>query len=99
MARPSLIKPTHELFGEILLRAGKPVEAAEQFKTLCCGNRIARVHYSAPHAPPRRPEINRARLRLTQRSSSSGNWQTTNCARPESEASEALAARFKSPAT
>lgn len=30
---PVLIKPTHELFGEILLRAGKPAEAAEQFKT------------------------------------------------------------------
>ena len=30
---PSLIKPTHELFGEILLRAGKPAEAAEAFKT------------------------------------------------------------------
>ena len=29
---PSLIKPSHELFGEILLRAGKPTEAAEQFK-------------------------------------------------------------------
>ena len=29
---PSLIKPTHELFGEILLRAGKPAEAAEMFK-------------------------------------------------------------------
>jgi predicted Zn-dependent protease len=29
---PPLIKPTHELFGEILLRAGKPAEAAEQFK-------------------------------------------------------------------
>jgi Tfp pilus assembly protein PilF len=29
---PVLIKPTHELFGEILLRAGKPAEAAEQFK-------------------------------------------------------------------
>jgi Tfp pilus assembly protein PilF len=29
---PNLIKPTNELFGEILLRAGKPVEAAEQFK-------------------------------------------------------------------
>jgi hypothetical protein len=29
---PALIKPTHELFGEILLRAGKPAEAAEQFK-------------------------------------------------------------------
>ena len=29
---PTLIKPTHELFGEILLRAGKPSEAAEQFK-------------------------------------------------------------------
>ena len=29
---PNLVKPTHELFGEILLRAGKPVEAAEQFK-------------------------------------------------------------------
>jgi tetratricopeptide (TPR) repeat protein len=28
---PSLIKPTHELFGEILLRAGKPAEAAEMF--------------------------------------------------------------------
>jgi tetratricopeptide (TPR) repeat protein len=30
---PALIKPTHELFGEILLRAGKPVEAAAQFQT------------------------------------------------------------------
>jgi tetratricopeptide (TPR) repeat protein len=29
---PSLIKPTHELFGEILLRAGKPAEAVAQFK-------------------------------------------------------------------
>ncbi|HEY0366680.1 MAG TPA: hypothetical protein VGC73_09420 [Pyrinomonadaceae bacterium] len=29
---PGLIKPSHELFGEILLRAGKPDEAAEQFK-------------------------------------------------------------------
>ncbi len=30
---PELIKPAHELFGEILLRAGKPREAAEQFNT------------------------------------------------------------------
>ena len=29
---PILIKPSHELFGEILLRAGKPAEAAKQFK-------------------------------------------------------------------
>lgn len=29
---PGIIKPPHELFGEILLRAGKPQEAAEQFK-------------------------------------------------------------------
>ena len=29
---PSLIKPSHELFGEILLRAGKSAEASEQFK-------------------------------------------------------------------
>ena len=29
---PGLIKPSHELFGEILLRAEKPQEAAEQFK-------------------------------------------------------------------
>ena len=29
---PSLIKPSHELFGEILLRAGKFSEASEQFK-------------------------------------------------------------------
>jgi tetratricopeptide (TPR) repeat protein len=28
---PTLIKPSHELFGEILLRAGKPKEAAGQF--------------------------------------------------------------------
>ena len=28
---PALVKPTHELFGEILLRAGKPAEAATQF--------------------------------------------------------------------
>ena len=29
---PGLIKPSHELFGELLLRAGKPEAAAEQFK-------------------------------------------------------------------
>jgi Tfp pilus assembly protein PilF len=29
---PGLVKPSHELFGEILLRADKPREAAEQFK-------------------------------------------------------------------
>jgi tetratricopeptide (TPR) repeat protein len=29
---PNLIKPAHELFGEILLRAGKPTEAAAQFR-------------------------------------------------------------------
>ena len=30
---PELIKPSHELFGEILLRAGRPKEAAQQFGT------------------------------------------------------------------
>ena len=30
---PSAIKPANELFGEILLRAGKPAEALAQFKT------------------------------------------------------------------
>jgi hypothetical protein len=30
---PSLIKPSHELFGEILLAAGRPKEAAAQFAT------------------------------------------------------------------
>jgi tetratricopeptide (TPR) repeat protein len=30
---PALIKPTHELFGEILLRADKPAEASAQFRT------------------------------------------------------------------
>ena len=29
---PSLVKPAHELFGELLLRAGKPAEASEQFR-------------------------------------------------------------------
>ncbi|HVF88872.1 MAG TPA: tetratricopeptide repeat protein [Blastocatellia bacterium] len=28
---PDLLKPSHEMFGEILLKAGKPKEAAEQF--------------------------------------------------------------------
>ena len=30
---PGIVKPSHELFGEILLRAGQPEAAAEQFKT------------------------------------------------------------------
>ncbi|MDQ2922376.1 MAG: tetratricopeptide repeat protein [Acidobacteriota bacterium] len=30
---PGLVKPSHELFGEVLLRAGKPEAAVEQFKT------------------------------------------------------------------
>jgi tetratricopeptide (TPR) repeat protein len=30
---PVLVKPSHELLGEILLRAGRPQEAAEQFAT------------------------------------------------------------------
>jgi hypothetical protein len=30
---PEIIKPSHELFGEVLLRAGRPAEAAAQFKT------------------------------------------------------------------
>jgi tetratricopeptide (TPR) repeat protein len=30
---PELIKPSHELLGDILLRAGKPEEAAREFKT------------------------------------------------------------------
>jgi tetratricopeptide (TPR) repeat protein len=30
---PALIKPSHELFGEILLRANRPKEAAQQFAT------------------------------------------------------------------
>ncbi|HET9533240.1 MAG TPA: hypothetical protein VFQ92_22990, partial [Blastocatellia bacterium] len=30
---PSLVKPSHELFGEILLAAGRPKEAAAQFST------------------------------------------------------------------
>ncbi|MBA3768641.1 MAG: tetratricopeptide repeat protein, partial [Acidobacteria bacterium] len=30
---PDIIKPSHELFGEVLLRAGRPAEAEAQFKT------------------------------------------------------------------
>ena len=30
---PGSIKPAHELFGELLLRADKPEQAAEQFRT------------------------------------------------------------------
>jgi tetratricopeptide (TPR) repeat protein len=30
---PDMIKPSHELFGEVLLAGGRPAEAAEQFQT------------------------------------------------------------------
>jgi len=30
---PDLVKPSHELYGEILLRAGRPKDAAAQFRT------------------------------------------------------------------
>jgi hypothetical protein len=30
---PEMIKPSHELFGDVLLNAGRPTEAAAQFKT------------------------------------------------------------------
>jgi hypothetical protein len=30
---PDMLKPSHELFGDVLLRAGRPAEAAAQFKT------------------------------------------------------------------
>ncbi|HEY9402820.1 MAG TPA: hypothetical protein VIQ24_09000 [Pyrinomonadaceae bacterium] len=30
---PDMLKPSHELFGEVLLRAGRPAEAAQQFQT------------------------------------------------------------------
>ncbi len=30
---PDMIKPSHELFGDVLLRAGRPAEAAAQFQT------------------------------------------------------------------
>ena len=50
---PGVIKPAHELFGEILLRAKLPKEAAEQFMTSSAGTRTAPVRCWRG-APPRK---------------------------------------------
>ena len=51
-----LIKPTHELFGEILLRAGKPQEAAAQFRTALLRQPNRARSRSARRAPLRKVE-------------------------------------------
>lgn len=61
---PVLIKPSHELFGEILLRAGKPIEAAEQFKT----------------ALLRQPNRARSLLGLARAATQSGNKEAAKAA-------------------
>ncbi len=59
---PALIKPTHELFGEILLRAGKPNEAAEQFdKALLRQPNRARSLLGAARAAAQRGDQQSAR--------------------------------------
>jgi tetratricopeptide (TPR) repeat protein len=59
---PGLIKPTHELFGEILLRAGKPGEAAEQFdKALLRQPNRARSLLGAARAAAQRGDQQSAR--------------------------------------
>ena len=40
---PRLIKPSHELYGEILLRAGRPAEAVHQFE-IALGRQPGRAH-------------------------------------------------------
>jgi tetratricopeptide (TPR) repeat protein len=57
---PSLIKPSHELFGEVLLAANRPADAAEQF-------RIALL---------RQPNRARSLLGLARAASKSGDTKT-----------------------
>jgi tetratricopeptide (TPR) repeat protein len=59
---PTLIKPTHELFGEILLRAGKPNEAAAQFdKALLRQPNRARSRLGAARAAAQKGDQQSAR--------------------------------------
>ena len=61
---PTVIKPPHELFGEILLRAGHPKEAAQQFGTSLLRHPDGPVRYWARHAPLPKTEILEAGARL-----------------------------------
>src|SRR6266542_1872435 len=59
---PGVIKPAHELFGEILLRAKRPKEAAEQFATsLRRHKNRARSLLGAARADAQTPELREAR--------------------------------------
>ena len=70
---PALIKPTHELFGEILLRGGKPAEALEQFnKALLRQPNRARSLLGAARAAMAKGDPQTARA-FTQSSPNSGS--------------------------
>jgi hypothetical protein len=55
---PVLIKPTHELFGEILLRRESRLRRRNSSKSHCNDNRTVRVRYSAPPVRPHKQVIN-----------------------------------------
>ena len=70
---PILIKPSHELFGEILLRAGKPAEASAQFEIALVATTESRAFVARRRREPlHRPEIKPAPRLRTQNYSHSG---------------------------
>jgi hypothetical protein len=78
---PVLIKPSHELFGEILLRAGRPQEAAEQFATALRRHKNrARALLGAARAAARSGDTQRAVHAYAQFSQ---QWQQADAQLPE----------------
>ena len=82
---PNLIKPSNELFGEVLLRAGKPEAALEQFKATLLKDQTGRGRCSVLHAH-RRKAVTKPAPRLSMPNCwTNGNRPMKvyrNCARP-----------------
>ena len=76
---PLVIKPAHELFGEILLRAKRPKEAAEQFATSLRRHKNRARSLLGAAALPLRAEMPKARRTSTRNSCVSGNRLTRSC--------------------
>jgi tetratricopeptide (TPR) repeat protein len=78
-ARP--VKPSHELLGEVLLRAGRPVEAATAFeRSLWRAANRSRSVLGLARAARQRDDLQAARRHYTQ---FLANWRLADSARPE----------------
>jgi hypothetical protein len=86
---PPSVKPVHELFGEILLRAGRPKDAAEQFEiALRRHPNRARSLLGAARAFARKGDQRRAEKLYTQFAQ---QWQRAGAQSPELKEARAYA--------